>query len=246
LSAATASVSIVHVTLGFRPHTGWAVAVAVGGDLVSPQVVERRVVALTDEAQVPAQIYHAAVELEPHAAEALVRKAERVVAQVTGREVAGFVAELRSNGYLPLAAGVATTAAGPKSGFGRPDSGWPSNVRPSNVRHSNVRHSNVAYVLAAHVRMHAAEGELYGEAIADALDEAGLPVTLVHPRDVAASAADGLGRDAGSLQRMVTAIGASLGPPWRKDEKEATLLAWTALADLERRDNDDPPTNGRD
>jgi len=199
------------------------------------------VVALTDEAQVPAQIYHAAVELEPHAAEALVRKAERVVAQVTGREVACFVAELRSNGYLPLAAGVATTAAGPKSGFGRPDSGW-----PSNVRHSNVRHSNVAYVLAAHVRMHAAEGELYGEAIADALDEAGLPVTLIHPRDVAASAADGLGRDAGSLQRMVTAIGASLGPPWRKDEKEATLLAWTALADLERRDNDDPPTNGTD
>ena len=231
----------MHVTLGFRPHTGWAVAVAVGGDLVSPQVVERRVVALTDEAQVPAQIYHAAVELEPHAAEALVRKAERVVAQVTGREVAGFVAELRSNGYLPLAAGVATTAAGPKSGFGRPDSG-----RPSNVQHSNVRHSNVAYVLAAHVRMHAAEGELYGEAIADALDEAGLPVTLIHPRDVAASAADGLGRDAGSLQRMVTAIGASLGPPWRKDEKEATLLAWTALADLERRDNDDPPTNGTD
>jgi len=231
----------VHVTLGFRPHTGWAVAVAVGGDLVSPQVVERRVVALTDEAQVPAQVYHAAVELEPHAAEALVRKAERVVAQVTGREVACFVAELRSNGYLPLAAGVATTAAGPKSGFGRPDSGW-----PSNVRHSNVRHSNVAYVLAAHVRMHAAEGELYGEAIADALDEAGLPVTLIHPRDVAASAADGLGRDAGSLQRMVTAIGASLGPPWRKDEKEATLLAWTALADLERRDNDDSPTNGRD
>jgi hypothetical protein len=241
LSAATASVPIVHVTLGFRPHTGWAVAVAVGGDLVSPQVVERRVVALTDEAQVPAQVYHAAVELEPRAAEALVRKAERVVAQVTGREVAGFVAELRSNGYLPLAAGVATTAAGPKSGFGRPDSG-----RPSNVQHSNVRHSNVAYVLAAHVRMHAAEGELYGEAIADALDEAGLPVTLIHPRDVAASAADGLGRDAGSLQRMVTAIGASLGPPWRKDEKEATLLAWTALADLERRDNDDSPTNGRD
>ena len=236
----------MHVTLGFRPHTGWAVAVAVGGDLVSPQVVERRVVALTDEAQVPAQVYHAAVELEPHAAEALVRKAERVVAQVTGREVAGFVAELRSNEYLPLAAGVATTAAGPKSGFGRPDSGWPSNVRPSNVRHSNVRHSNVTYVLAAHMRMHAAEGELYGEAIADALDEAGLPVTLIHPRDVAASAADGLGRDAGSMQRMVTAIGASLGPLWRKDEKEATLLAWTALADLERRGNDDPPTNGRD
>ena len=227
LSAATDSVLIVHVTLGFRPHTGWAVAVAVGGDVVSPQVVERRVVPLTDEGQLPAQIYHAAVELEPAAAEALVRKAERVVAQVTQREVDRFVAELRSNGYLPLAAGVATTAAGPESGFGRPDGGW---------------HSNVAYVLAAHMRMHAAEGELYGQAIADALDEAGLPVTLVHPRDVGASAAHSLRRDAASLQRMVTALGAPLGPPWRRDEKEATLLAWTALADRHYMDNEDVPT----
>ena len=222
MSAATASVQIVHVTLGFRPHTGWAVAVALGGDVVSPHVVERRVVALTDEGKVPAQVYHAAAELEAVTAEALVRKAERVVAQTTKREVAGFVAQLRSNGYMPLAAGVATTAAGSQGAFGRPDRGW---------------HSNVAYVLAAHMRMHAAEGELYGEAIADALDEAGVPVMLVHPGDVVASAVHGLGRDAASLQRIVNALGASLGPPWRK-EKEATLLAWTVLADGQCLDND--------
>jgi hypothetical protein len=35
---------------------------------------------------------------------------------------------------------------------------------------------------------------------------------------------------AGSIRRTVTALGAPLEPPWRKDEKEATLLAWAVLA----------------
>jgi hypothetical protein len=44
----TANVPIVDVALGFRPHTGWTVAVAVGGDVASPRVVERRVIAGAD------------------------------------------------------------------------------------------------------------------------------------------------------------------------------------------------------
>ena len=81
------------------------------------------------------------------------------------------------------------------------------------------------------MRMHAAEGELYGDALADALDDAGLMVTRVHPRDVTAVAVRGLQRDAQSLQQAVHALGVLLGPPWRKDEKESTLLAWVALAE---------------
>ncbi len=89
----------------------------------------------------------------------------------------------------------------------------------------------IGYVLGAHVRMHAAEGELYGDALADALDDAGVMVTRVHPREVTAVAVRGLQRDAQSLQQTVNALGVRLGPPWRKDEKEATLLAWVTLAD---------------
>jgi hypothetical protein len=205
----------VDVALGFRPHTSWTVAVAVGGQLASPRVVERRMVALTDEDQVPGQVYHAAVGLEPAAAEALVRRAGEIVAKITAHEVARFVTDLRSAGHTPVVAGVGTTAGGSK-GTGGAGRGPPGDV---------------AFVLAAHPRMHAAEGELYGEALAEALDDAGVPVTRVHPRELGAFAARRLHRDVSELQRSVTALGVPLGPPWRKDEKEATLLAWAALAD---------------
>lgn len=216
LSVATASVPIVDVALGFRPHTGWTVAVAVGGDVASPQVVDRRVLPLTDEDHIPAQIYHAAVGLELAAAEKLVRRAEEIVTQVTEREVASFLAALRTIGHTPLAAGIATTAGGPETLDAHPE---------------GRRHADVGYVLAAHMRMHAAEGELYGEALADALHDAGVMVTRVHPRDVTSVAVRGLQRDAESLLQTVNALGVPLGPPWRKDEKEATLLAWAALAE---------------
>jgi hypothetical protein len=213
----------VDVALGFRPHTGWtvAIAVAVGGDLASPAVVERRVIELTDEDQVPAQVYHAAAALQLATAEALVRRAEAIVADVTRRKVADFVTELRSRRHTPVVAVIATSATG---------QGATGSSEGSNRRWRG----DVAYILGAHMRMHAAEGELYGEALADALYDAGVMATLVHPRDVAAVAARGLQSDADSLQRMVTALGLPLGPPWRKDEKEATLLAWSALVERRR------------
>ena len=96
---ATVSVPIVDVALGFQPHTGWTVAVVVGGDVASPQVVDRRVFPLTDEDHVPAQIYHAAVGLELAAAEKMIRRAEEIVTHVTEREVASFLAALRKIGH---------------------------------------------------------------------------------------------------------------------------------------------------
>ena len=216
LSVAKASVPIVDVALGFRPHTGWTVAVVVGGDVGSPQLVDRRVLPLTDEDHIPAQIYHAAVGLELAAAEKLIRRAEEIVTQVTEREVARFLAALRKIGHTALIAGIATTAGRRESVYAHPGGG---------------QHAGIGYVLGAHVRMHAAEGELYGDALADALDDAGVMVTRVHPRDVTAVAVRGLQRDAQSLQQTVDALGVRLGPPWRKDEKEATLLAWVTLAD---------------
>jgi hypothetical protein len=205
---ATANVTVVDVALGFRPHTGWTVAVAIGGDVASPRVLERRMIALTDEDQVPAQLYHAAAELQPASAEALVRRAEAIVTDVTEREVADFVVELRLAGHMPVIAGIATTATGQGHAYaGDPDRGP----------------GDIAYILAAHMRMHAAEGELYGEALAEALDKAGLAVTRVHPRDVAAVAVHGLQRDADALQRIVTALGMPLGPPVAQGRERSDL-----------------------
>jgi hypothetical protein len=71
-------------------------------------------------------------------------------------------------------------------------------------------------LLASHPACHAAEGEMSREAVFAAADVLGLPVTGVRDRDIEISAA-------------VSAMGKSLGPPWRKDEKLAATVAWLAL-----------------
>ena len=69
---------------------------------------------------------------------------------------------------------------------------------------------DVHKILASHALIHAAEGEMY--------------------RDVLVRASEATGRPGAELQRRVAEMGRSLGPPWRQDEKLATLVAWVVLA----------------
>ena len=65
------------------------------------------------------------------------------------------------------------------------------------------------YVLAAHPRLHTAEGCLYRDVFRDACP---VPAQLVPP---------------GSLD--VSRVGKLAPPPWGRDQKLAALAAWTAL-----------------
>jgi hypothetical protein len=69
-------------------------------------------------------------------------------------------------------------------------------------------------ILASHALIHAAEGEMFRDVLVRASEACALPVTSV--------------RD---LQRRVSEMGRALGPPWRQDEKLATLAAWVVLAE---------------
>lgn len=64
-------------------------------------------------------------------------------------------------------------------------------------------------VLAAHPRIHTAEGHFYRDVLRDACT---VPVQLVAPRELDAST-----------------IGKLAGPPWGKDQKLASLAAWTIM-----------------
>jgi hypothetical protein len=72
----------------------------------------------------------------------------------------------------------------------------------------------LAKILASHPLLHAAEGLLFRTAIADAAAECGFTVVAVQERDLK-------GR-VGTLRRPQ-------GPPWREDEKLATVAAMIAL-----------------
>ena len=67
--------SLARVWLGFRVHSGWAAVVAVRGPVSSPAVVDRRRIELADPAIIGSlQPFHAAAELDPVAAEELIKQ----------------------------------------------------------------------------------------------------------------------------------------------------------------------------
>jgi len=191
------------VALGFRPHSGWAAAVAVHAD-PTQGVLERRRVALADLPP-PVQPYHEAAGLDPGEAAALVEQATTAAYGAAGAELSTLVDRLRAAGHEVVAAGV---AAG-----------------PGTVREDLP----LDRVLAAHGTLHAAEGELYRDVLVDAAGGLGLPVTLVPPREVPALARQLLGLDDGGVRALLTELGRPHGPPWTRDHKDATVAALLAL-----------------
>jgi hypothetical protein len=193
----------VTAALGFSARTGWAAAVAVrldGGG--RPVLLDRRVVELID-GTVPRQVYHAASGLPPDRAAGMIGRSERVAGELAATAVGGMVAELASHGHTAVAAGI------PVGGSRIP--------------------LDLAAVLASHTLLHAAEGDLFRQALMAAADRHGLGVYAVPARDLVPAAEGALRSSAEALRRALTELGRPLGPPWRKDEKDATLAAWLAL-----------------
>lgn len=189
------------VALGLRPHTGWAVAVA-AGDFGSSVVVERRRLELWDEA-VPRAVYHAARPLDLGDAIQLVHQAEEAADEAAMCALSEMVAELVAADHDVVAAGVVT-----------------SSMRLP---------SKLADVFASHAFVHAAEGHLFREALVHAVGSCGVHVLEVPARELTARAEAKWGWHPETLGQALAELGRSLGPPWQKDHKDATVAAWLAM-----------------
>lgn len=143
------------------------------------------------QGRVPAQIWHAASEVAMPQAEAMVRQAVDVVTDVATREIRDLLAETGGVAALGVVVG----------DYPLPES--------------------VSAILASHALMHAAEGQLYRNALLDAATLLGQPGTAV-PRRQAES------RLAGDLAGIIETMGKAAGPPWRKEHKLAAVAALTA------------------
>lgn len=164
-----------------------------------PAVLERHQIDLAGLPP-PVQPYHEAAGLPLEAATALVEEATRAAADRAAAAVRDLVAAHR-------VVGVAVVAG---AGSVRED-------------------LPLERALAAHGTLHAAEGELYRDVLADAADALGLPVTLVGPRETAALGRRLLGCDDADLRVRLTELGRPLGPPWTKDHKDALVAALSVL-----------------
>jgi hypothetical protein len=204
---ATAGAARRIVALGLAARTARAVVVALRGPAGAPTVVDRRELDLAAPG-LPVQVYHAASGLAPAAAEDLVRRAHLAGLQAARAGVEAAVAELRASGYRVAGAGLVLA-----SGRVPPD---------------------LRDVLASHALLHAAEGELVRDALADAVERCGLHLTAAPRRELGEQAAAALGLDPSTLAARVAGLGRPLGPPWRQEHKQAALVAWLALARASR------------
>lgn len=191
-------------SLGFRAHSGWAALIAIAGTHPAIEVVARQRVDLADPSVPgPRQPYHEA-EGEPLA------RARRIVERYADESrrralesLRAVLGDLRSKGYEVIGCGLLLA--------------------------SNRPLPQLESILASHALIHAADGELFRDAIADAGRTCGLPVLRVRERELYDRAASVLNVSEATLRKRVADLGRLLGPLWTQDQKLATVAAWTAL-----------------
>jgi len=190
--------------LGARAHSGWAILVAVAGSARFIRVLDRRRISLADPA-VPGfpQPYHAAEPLPLQQAEQLVRRCVEASGRLAEQAFRAAIIDLRTKGYEVTACGILVRLGRPLPPF--------------------------AKIIASHALIHTAEGVMFRDVLRHGAERCGLTVSTTRERDARDHAAEVLGIPASDIQDRIQQLGRELGPPWREDQKLATLAAWVAL-----------------
>ena len=179
---------------------------ALAGPPASPHVVLRRRIELADAAiEGSKQPYHEAEGRKPKDAERIVGRCIDSSRRLAREAVWAVLDELRRRDLDVAGCGLLLAAGRPLPG-------------------------DLHAILASHALIHAAEGEMFRDVLVRASEHFSLPVTRVRERDLPARAAEAIGVAGPELQRRVGEMGRALGPPWRQDEKLATLVAWVVLS----------------
>jgi len=194
--------------LGFRAHSGWAAAVALGVSLRSPEVIDRRRIELI-EAGSPGgvQPYHVARTMDLPKADEFIKGVIAVIDRSALLAVRAFAETISGKNQKITCCGIVLA-----SGRALP---------------------SLEATLRSHAMVHTAEGELYRAAIARAAKNLSWRCVRVPERDLYKVAAKELHIPEPKLKTRITEMGRVLGSPWSADEKCATLVAWLALAGFE-------------
>jgi len=193
--------------LGFRVHTGWAAMIAVTppGESPLPTILDRRRVEMIfgTDPQERRFTYHAAAKLTLDAAQRFVLETEKIALSRAKEKLAAAIRDLRERGYEVVASG---TILG-----NRPFS------------------SPLEATLRSHSLLHAAEGDLFRQAIIGASEALGVPVTRVPAREIYSEAVKHLAVSLEVLRGRLVELGREVGKPWTQDQKESLLVALLAL-----------------
>jgi hypothetical protein len=192
----------VKVAFGLKAHSGWAALIVLGVDDDNFEVIDRRRIELVEE-EWAKQPYHAAEELEAKEARQVVKRGISAAHLHAKRAIRDSVKRAKKQGHRIVGCAVLMGASMPD---------W-----------------TVEQILAVHFRMHKAEGVLFREALAAAARHAKLKVVEVSDKTLDEFAVQSLGISSSKLAERVSSLGKSIGAPWGKDQKEATVAAMIAL-----------------
>jgi hypothetical protein len=194
--------------IGVRMHSGWGALVAISNNAGIVEVIERQRVAITAPGtRGGKQPYHFAKSLELPEAEKFLGDCFVASKRLAAAAVRDLVGELGGQ-YRVVGSAVLLAS-------GRP-------LPP------------LAKILASHALIHAAEGEFFREAFSKACESLNLPVTGFRERDLDECVQTTFSKMATRMGQQISSLGRSLGPPWTKDQKMATLAALVVLANKQK------------
>ena len=193
-----------HAVLGLRAHSGWTALVAISLQDGSPQVLLRErphlVKTFTYEFRQP---YHTAEKRPPAEARGFISGVRAEARRLAYSAIHSVQANLQKQGYELNRCSLLLAS-------GRPLPGLPQ-------------------ILASHALIHAADGELFREALLHASKRCGVETFTAKESELLEQAAHALHLQPEELARRLADLGHPLGVPWSQDEKFTALVAWLSL-----------------
>jgi hypothetical protein len=193
-----------HAVLGLRAHSGWTALVAISLEDGSPLVLLRQrphlVKTFTYEFRQP---YHTAGKRPPAEARDFISGMRAEARGLAYRAIQSAQVNLHKQGYELKRCSLLLAS-------GRPLPGLPQ-------------------ILASHALIHAADGELFREALLHASKRCGVDTFTAKESELLERAVHALHLQPDELARRLGDLGHPLGVPWSLDEKFAALVAWLSL-----------------
>ena len=201
--------------VGFRTHSGWAAMVAVCVEKGAPRVLVRERVQLVETFTYRfRQPYHTAEKLPRGEAREFVALVETEAERLAHRAIHKLQSDLEKQGLQATRSGL--------------------------LQASGKTLPNLEKILASHALIHAADGELFREALSRAANRCGLATVKIKERQLLEIAQQALRTQPTALTRRLAELGRPLGSPWSRDEKFAMLAAWLALRGIPKRAQEIP------
>jgi hypothetical protein len=187
--------------IGIFVKCGKAYAVLVSLAEGTVEVIDRRMILLAD-ASLPdtTQPFHVFETRSGPAAQRLVDKLQKRVAQIAKKSIDDLLREYEKGGYEPDRAAVVTG----------------SKADPGTIKNE-------------HIRWHALEGQLFRKVVEEALLSNRLSCSILLSKEILKTGASVLDIKEEKLAQQLKEVGRSL-KPWRSEDKAACLAAWLSLA----------------